>query len=1284
MVTRSRFLCLFVIAAASARADKIPPEWLAGPTSYDPKSGCLMWDEASSVGREQAPYSACFSVEEIVHPLFPKELQEQLPAALPYPGCAEFDQSRCPPAAGLSPLPAGRPSDPFGALALALPGGVCSNGAGWSFEDGGLDGWTPTGVFAEQPVFGNNVSIDRIRPPGFDGTSLSGSPLRNIGGDYWEFSRDVNQHGGFWIGSSDRRPDWTVSPGGRVAEDGEGTLTSPQFVIDSKMLTFLIGGVSHTTQRVELLVKPDSESDALALEALYRGIGDVEHPAGSGVIPRRVGAYVVVRASSSLATGEYMRRRVVWNLTELRGRLAMVRIVDEKIDICRRYTVDPVSQKQLCAEWEPQHVNVDDFRCADLAPQGTTFLAGSTVGSVQRSVPLWGTTDSHTHPMSNLFMGGHFYWADPSDDLAHVYDCRDGLPPIYDSHGVVIRQPVTTPPERVECRMRADMVATLSGAALANCEARASSVPLFGWAVGHVGRLLCTLSLFTEAVTLTVMPLFEGRTYHGATLLASGGFTLFPWLADPLGRALGLPPGALSVAGVVESVDGNLDDGIHSGHGVGRLHQQYQYQMVLRAWQGGLRLIVADAMNGRLMQYALDGREDFDDWRALAAHVDGMRRLVSPGASPANPYPRGPLADIAEIALSPAQARDIISRNKLAIVLGSEVQELGKARFAGDTLEQQVEDLRAMGIRKITPIHGINNPIGGTAFFNDVYNTANYYDNLTRDELGAAADSHWQPWHPDVPFEVAAAVGPPFGGLLLGTWSVGQELVPDMPCAVDESSDSTACLPWNLQNHGWFRAAGAPAAGDWIGVGGIDFRVGFSSGSQLQSFSGTGLSGFAVANIMHPIKANNLGWLIGAGPGGAVSGTRCNLEGMPLPFSLPFPPAVERNYAANAAHMNAAGLLPGGERFIRRMMMDGMLVDLDHLSQRSRLDTFALSRSFGGEAFGAPDATHDYPMFNVHTALRGVDKHGPVPFELRQKLGYGTENDRTPAELQRIAASGGTISPVLGAVFTSPDISDLPQGVNFDCDFSSKSWAEKYLLMMKAMKGKGITPSTDMNGLLPGVAPRFGNGRACNLRMDPNPAHLADFRRDWTDVPVLGGGTAITQCRENSLRPTGRWYEQCPSTMMISHQLAEFSGVEYEDYATRHQLADVRWRPRDRPDLKVVVARAPSEHRDDRAPRAAETELVAFGAAHQLRPLKKWLNGDPANNSGWDYNLDGLAHIGLYPDFFQDVRNIGVTFEQLTPLFNAAEDFVQMWERSCDTANAWRAAHPGAPGAPGC
>lgn len=48
----------------------------------------------------------------------------------------------------------------------------------------------------------------------------------------------------------------------------------------------------------------------------------------------------------------------------------------------------------------------------------------------------------------------------------------------------------------------------------------------------------------------------------------------------------------------------------------------------------------------------------------------------------------------------------------------------------------------------------------------------------------------------------------------------------------------------------------------------------------------------------------------------------------------------------------------------------------------------------------------------------------------------------------------------------------------------------------------------------------------------------------------------------------------------------------------------------------------------------------------------------------FDYNYDGLAHVGLLPDFIADLKQVGLTDQQLDPLFRSAERYIQAWERA--------------------
>ena len=47
----------------------------------------------------------------------------------------------------------------------------------------------------------------------------------------------------------------------------------------------------------------------------------------------------------------------------------------------------------------------------------------------------------------------------------------------------------------------------------------------------------------------------------------------------------------------------------------------------------------------------------------------------------------------------------------------------------------------------------------------------------------------------------------------------------------------------------------------------------------------------------------------------------------------------------------------------------------------------------------------------------------------------------------------------------------------------------------------------------------------------------------------------------------------------------------------------------------------------------------------------------------FDFNTQGLAHIGLLPDMVEDLKKVGLA-NDLDPLFGSAEAYIRMWEKS--------------------
>lgn len=52
----------------------------------------------------------------------------------------------------------------------------------------------------------------------------------------------------------------------------------------------------------------------------------------------------------------------------------------------------------------------------------------------------------------------------------------------------------------------------------------------------------------------------------------------------------------------------------------------------------------------------------------------------------------------------------------------------------------------------------------------------------------------------------------------------------------------------------------------------------------------------------------------------------------------------------------------------------------------------------------------------------------------------------------------------------------------------------------------------------------------------------------------------------------------------------------------------------------------------------------------------------------FDFNNDGLAHIGLLPDMVADLKNIGLTDQQLQPLFGGAQVYIDSWSKVAHVA----------------
>ena len=260
--------------------------------------------------------------------------------------------------------------------------------------------------------------------------------------------------------------------------------------------------------------------------------------------------------------------------------------------------------------------------------------------------------------------------------------------------------------------------------------------------------------------------------------------------------------------------------------------------------------------------------------------------------------------------------------------------------------------------------------------------------------------------------------------------------------------------------------------------------------------------------------------------------------------ALPFGPYSPPDYSGSG-HCNQRGLTSLGDFFIRALMHQKMLIDVDHMSWLALDAVFAIAR----------ENKQNYPLVNSHTGFLDVSRG-----EKR------SEGQKTQTQIQAMRQLGGLIAPILfqgSRAETQYKGSKIPH----DCGNSSQSWAQAYLYLVQQLGGAPVALGSDFNGLAGQPSPRFG-AEACQ-------------RGDKGAQAELGGR------------------------------------VMYP----------------------FAVHGAPT------------------------RKLDKSVVGDMK----FDINVHGLAHIGMLPDFIQDLKVQGLTDQDLEPLFRSAEAYIRMWEKIEET-----------------
>jgi hypothetical protein len=655
------------------------------------------------------------------------------------------------------------------------------------------------------------------------------------------------------------------------------------------------------------------------------------------------------------------------------------------------------------------------------------------------------------------------------------------------------------------------------------------------------------------------------------------------------------------------------------------VHQQAYIDWVHRAYLGGLRLMSVLAVNNELLASNSDPQFPTDDRTAIVKQIEGAKALVAWLDAQAG----GPGQGWMQIVYSPDDARAIIGANKLAIVLGVEVDSLGNWRKVSDLDAQSGGDpnkareliaaeldwLHGMGVRQITPLHLTNNAFGGTAIYMRFLELANRF--ITGES-----------------YEVEDA------------WTSG------IRYRLDRDGTDTAD---SAQRTAAIAKARIPAS------------LGMNHGSLIDHVPG--LRSLAEAN---------------RAPGG---------EG---------------------AHANQRTLNAYGVMLLEEMMKRGMLIDIDHMSQKATHVALDLAEA------------HGYPVMSTHAWFRDLQFSGPAEFGPDHTDIFGTNQVHKVAHelakradhMERIVKLGGIIAPILN----QGDIAGLKQAapalahkVPHPCGGSSTSWAQAYLYTLSKTGGRNIAIGSDINGAAALPGPRFGTMAAWGasddgVRVGQRRAEIeAQFNGVAYDTPIrdyrwfrfLESGPGGYTEREREIWQSVALFKAGFDPRVNEHPDDDAPIGNFRKSLEADQWPWVRRRV-DAMASGLFAASDPGgwpaeEVRawgdEMRAAYMANSGMLEAGegagegADHDLLDLvgeikgilNRWEAMDGNNpplarcvagrRRDFDINLDGMAHYGLLPDFLQDMRNSGLSAEDLAPLFRSANDYVEMWAK-CDGMKA--------------
>jgi Membrane dipeptidase (Peptidase family M19) len=525
-------------------------------------------------------------------------------------------------------------------------------------------------------------------------------------------------------------------------------------------------------------------------------------------------------------------------------------------------------------------------------------------------------------------------------------------------------------------------------------------------------------------------------------------------------------------------------------------HQKMWIDWIKRAYDDGLRVMVALSVNNKTLADAVCGPCDgpTDDKASADLQIAEIKGLVSRHN------------EFMEIALTADDLARINKANKLAVVLGMEVDNFGNFNLLGTPpsdaqIKAEIDRLFAEGVRYMFPVHLLDNKFGGTATYVDLFNFSteredgHYWDmgcDDTPASQGEEINYQFAPFAPAL-IDLLNAITrvklkttfPP-----LPAYPVcGSQLSVDHPTLTVAVPPGQPSVMINTLKITLINGGIALDSGDTVTVT-LQLRDGTSLPAITLKAAGdpawtdnppklspiilspsVDISTIAQVTVtLGTTKPNNCSALqnIGISTFGIIQPPSClvlqdftvvvsNDAGLANPAGR-FETALARSASGL---VNKAGLNDRGVAVLKEIMRHGMFIDIDHMSDKSKKEAFEI-------AFKVPGG--GYPLNSGHSSPRGF-------FASRSSRKPSDVNERSTSLLQYEA-----IARLHGMAGLGTGNSDAWQLVEM---------YKKVIDIMQPLQpsvSAGI--GTDTDGFAPGMPPR------CDPPIDTETANDTCFLPD--------------------------------------------------------------------------------------------------------------------------------------------------------------------------------------------